>query len=218
PYQKDFVDLALTQNVLRFGSFTLKSGRQSPYFFNAGLFSTGQALAKLGGFCSGNCGRWRQLEGNFELDFTVVFGPAYKGIPLGAAVAHTLYESHGRDVEYTYTRKEKKDHGEGGLLVGADVKGKRVLIVDDVITAGTAIREAMDMLTAAGAVPAGVVIALDDGEGRGQRASRCTAGGEGGMYVLMYVWTCIYKGPREAGLPMQSKSLRQRSSLVCAVP
>ncbi|KAG5182825.1 orotidine-5'-phosphate decarboxylase [Tribonema minus] len=156
PYQKDFIDFALSQNVLRFGSFTLKSGRQSPYFFNAGLFSTGQALAKLGRFYAQAI-----VDAGDKLDFTVVFGPAYKGIPLGAAVAHTLYEGHGSDVEYTYNRKEKKDHGEGGLLVGADVKGKRVLIVDDVITAGTAIREAMDMLTAAGAVPAGVVIALD---------------------------------------------------------
>jgi len=158
-YQRDFLDFAIGRGVLRFGEFTLKSGRLSPYFFNAGLFDSGAALAQLG-----RCYAAAIMEAG--LAFDVLFGPAYKGIPLVAAVAVALAEQHGRDVPWCFNRKEAKDHGEGGLIVGAPLRG-RVLIVDDVITAGTAIRETMQILTAHGAMPAGVLIALDRQE-RGQ--------------------------------------------------
>ncbi len=158
-YQRDFLDFAIGRGVLRFGEFTLKSGRISPYFFNAGLFDSGAALARLG-----RCYAAAIMEAGLEFD--ALFGPAYKGIPLVATVAVALAEQHGRDVPWCFNRKEAKDHGEGGLIVGAPLKG-RVLIVDDVITAGTAIRETMQILTAHGATPAGVLIALDRRE-RGQ--------------------------------------------------
>ena len=158
-YQRDFLDFAIDRGVLRFGEFTLKSGRISPYFFNAGLFNTGAALARLG-----RCYAAAIIEAGLEFD--VLFGPAYKGIPLAAAVAIALAEQHGRETPWCFNRKEAKDHGEGGLIVGAPLQG-RVLIVDDVITAGTAIRETMQILDAQGAKPAGVVIALDRQE-RGQ--------------------------------------------------
>jgi orotate phosphoribosyltransferase len=158
-YQRDFLDFAIGRGVLRFGEFTLKSGRISPYFFNAGLFDSGAALARLG-----RCYAAAIMEAGLEFD--TLFGPAYKGIPLVATVAVALAEQHGRDVPWCFNRKEAKDHGEGGLIVGAPLKG-RVLIVDDVITAGTAIRETMQILTAHGATPAGVLIALDRRE-RGQ--------------------------------------------------
>ncbi len=158
-YQRDFLDFAIDCDVLRFGEFTLKSGRISPYFFNAGLFNTGAALAKLG-----RCYAAALVDAG--IDFDVLFGPAYKGIPLAAAVAIALAEQHGRDVPWCFNRKEAKDHGEGGLIVGAPLTG-RVLIVDDVITAGTAIRETMQILNAHGAIAAGVMIALDRQE-RGQ--------------------------------------------------
>ena len=158
-YQRDFLDFAIGRGVLRFGEFTLKSGRISPYFFNAGLFDSGAALARLG-----RCYAAALMEAGLEFD--ALFGPAYKGIPLVATVAVALAEQHGRDVPWCFNRKEAKDHGEGGLIVGAPLKG-RVLIVDDVITAGTAIRETMQILTAHGATPAGVLIALDRRE-RGQ--------------------------------------------------
>ena len=152
-YQRDFLDFAIGRGVLRFGEFTLKSGRISPYFFNAGLFDSGAALARLG-----RCYAAAIMEAGLEFD--TLFGPAYKGIPLVATVAVALAEQHGRDVPWCFNRKEAKDHGEGGMIVGAPLKG-RVLIVDDVITAGTAIRETMQILTAHGATPAGVLIALD---------------------------------------------------------
>ena len=158
-YQRDFLDFAIGRGVLRFGEFTLKSGRVSPYFFNAGLFDRGAALARLG-----RCYAAAIMEAGLEFD--VLFGPAYKGIPLVATVAIALAEQHGRDLPWCFNRKEAKDHGEGGLIVGAPLQG-RVLIVDDVITAGTAIRETMQILTAHNATPAGVVIALDRQE-RGQ--------------------------------------------------
>ena len=158
-YQRDFLDFAIGRGVLRFGEFTLKSGRLSPYFFNAGLFNSGAALARLG-----RCYAAAILEAGLEFD--VLFGPAYKGIPLVATVAVALAEQHGRDVPWCFNRKEPKDHGEGGMIVGAPLQG-RVLIVDDVITAGTAIRETMQILAAHHATPAGVVIALDRQE-RGQ--------------------------------------------------
>jgi orotate phosphoribosyltransferase len=152
-YQRDFIELALRIGVLRFGEFTLKSGRQSPYFFNAGLFNSGGALARLGRF-------YAQAIVDSGIAFDVLFGPAYKGIPLAAVTAAALYDHHGRDVAYAFNRKEAKDHGEGGVIVGHPLEG-RVLIIDDVITAGTAIRESVDVIRALGAEPAGVVIALD---------------------------------------------------------
>lgn len=158
-YQRDFLDFAIDRGVLRFGEFTLKSGRISPYFFNAGLFDSGAALARLG-----RCYAAAIMDAGLEFD--TLFGPAYKGIPLVATVAIALAEQHGRDVPWCFNRKEAKDHGEGGLIVGAPLMG-RVLIVDDVITAGTAIRETMRILAAHDATPAGVVIALDRRE-RGQ--------------------------------------------------
>lgn len=158
-FQKAFIELAIKHQVLCFGEFTLKSGRVSPFFFNAGRFNTGAALAGLG-----RC--YADAIMHQGLEFDVLFGPAYKGIPLVSTVAVALAAS-GRDLPYTFNRKEKKDHGEGGQLVGADIRGRRVLIVDDVITAGTAIREVMGLLKAEGAVAAGVVIGLDRQE-RGQ--------------------------------------------------
>ena len=152
-YQKQFIEFALAHNVLRFGEFELKSGRTSPYFFNAGLFNTGSALADLGRF-------YAAAVESSGLQYDVIFGPAYKGIPLAAATAIALGDRHQRDVPYVFNRKEAKDHGEGGQLVGAAMKG-RILIVDDVITAGTAVREAMQIISAQHAELAGVVISLD---------------------------------------------------------
>jgi len=158
-YQKEFIEFALKTGVLRFGSFTLKSGRQSPYFFNSGLFNSGASLATLGRF-------YAQTIAASDLEFDVLFGPAYKGIPLAATTVVALADQQQRDVPYVFNRKEKKDHGEGGQLVGAELKGK-VLIIDDVISAGTSVRESVDIIRAAGAEPAGVIIALDRQE-RGQ--------------------------------------------------
>ncbi len=152
-FQRDFLELAVRLGVLRFGSFTLKSGRQSPYFFNAGLFDTGTAIAGLGRAYAAAL----QRSG---IEFDMLFGPAYKGIPLVTATAAALADGHGRDVPYCFNRKEAKDHGEGGRIVGRALAG-RVLIVDDVITAGTAIRESIDLIRSAGATPAGVLLALD---------------------------------------------------------
>jgi orotate phosphoribosyltransferase len=152
-YQKTFLDFAIQQGVLKFGEFTLKSGRVSPYFFNAGLFQTGSALSQLGKF-------YAQAIVDSGVEFDMLFGPAYKGIPLAAATAIALYEHHGKDYPYAFNRKEAKDHGEGGTIVGAPLQG-RVLLVDDVITAGTAIREAADIVAGQGAQLAGVAIALD---------------------------------------------------------
>ena len=164
PYQHDFIDFILSTNVLRFGDFTLKSGRTSPYFFNAGLFNSGASLAKLGQFYAhtiAQCG----------VDYDVLFGPAYKGIPLVAAASIALSEHHQQDIAYSFNRKEAKAHGEGGSIVGTPLAGK-ILIVDDVITAGTAIRESIEIIQAAGATPAGVVIALDRMEkGTGEKSS-----------------------------------------------
>lgn len=163
-YQRDFIDFALATGVLKFGEFTLKSGRVSPYFFNAGLFNTGSALAKLGRF-------YAQAIVDSGIEFDVLYGPAYKGIPLAAVTAAALYDQHGRDVPYAFNRKEAKSHGEGGSIVGHALEG-RILIIDDVITAGTAIRESMDIIAAEGATPAGVVIALDRQEkGKGDKSA-----------------------------------------------
>ena len=160
-YQRDFIRFAIDRGVLRFGEFTLKSGRTSPYFFNAGLFNSGSALAQLGRF-------YAAAIAESGISFDVLFGPAYKGIPLAATTAVALAEHHNRDLPWCFNRKEAKAHGEGGSLVGAPLTGD-VLIIDDVITAGTAIREAIDIITAAGAQPVGVVLALDRQErGSGQ--------------------------------------------------
>jgi orotate phosphoribosyltransferase len=163
-YQREFLDFALATGVLRFGEFTLKSGRISPYFFNAGLFNTGAALARLGRF-------YAQAIVDSGLEFDLLFGPAYKGIPLAAVTAAALYDQHGRDLPYAFNRKEAKDHGEGGAIVGHELTG-RIAIIDDVITAGTAIRESVEIIRAQGAIPAGVVIALDRQErGTGERSA-----------------------------------------------
>ncbi|MFS0825266.1 MULTISPECIES: orotate phosphoribosyltransferase [Pseudomonas] len=153
PYQRDFIRFAIDRGVLRFGEFTLKSGRTSPYFFNAGLFNSGSALAQLG-----RC--YAAAIVDSKIPFDVLFGPAYKGIPLAAATAVALAEQHQLDVPWCFNRKEAKDHGEGGSLVGAPLAGD-VLIIDDVITAGTAIREVMQIISAQNAKPAGVLIALN---------------------------------------------------------
>lgn len=155
-YKQEFLDLALEIGVLRFGEFTLKSGRMSPYFFNAGLFSSGYAAAKLGRY-------YASAIAASKIEFDMLFGPAYKGIPLVALAAAALAEHHDVDVPYSFNRKEAKAHGEGGSIVGAPLNG-RVLIVDDVITAGTAAREAHRIITSAGAEVAGLVISLDRGE------------------------------------------------------
>ncbi|AIR88760.1 orotate phosphoribosyltransferase [Pseudomonas cremoricolorata] len=153
PYQRDFIRFAIDRGVLRFGEFTLKSGRTSPYFFNAGLFNTGSALAQLG-----RC--YAAAIVDSKIPFDVLFGPAYKGIPLAAATAVALAEQHQLDMPWCFNRKEAKDHGEGGSLVGAPLAGD-VLIIDDVITAGTAIREVMQIIEAQQAKAAGVLIALN---------------------------------------------------------
>lgn len=153
PHQRDFIELALGHNVLRFGAFTLKSGRVSPYFFNLGQISSGAALMRL-------ARAYAQTLLDADLAFDALFGPAYKGIPLAAAVAIALAE-RGRDVPFAYNRKEAKTHGEGGTLVGSSLAGKRVVLVDDVLTAGTALREAIGILRAAGAEPVAALIALD---------------------------------------------------------
>jgi orotate phosphoribosyltransferase len=152
-YQRDFIDLTLQRSVLRFGEFTLKSGRQSPYFFNLGRIDSGAALAQLG-----RANAAAMVNAGIEVD--MLFGPAYKGIALAAATAIALADQHQRDLPWAYNRKEAKDHGEGGVLVGAPLQG-RVLIVDDVMTAGTAVRESLALIEASGATAAGVLIALD---------------------------------------------------------
>jgi orotate phosphoribosyltransferase len=158
-YQRDFLKFVIDRSILKFGEFTLKSGRKSPYFFNAGLFNTGQTLGFIG-----RCYAAAVKESGLAYD--VVFGPAYKGIPLASATSIALAQHHDRDAPYCFNRKEAKDHGEGGTIVGAPLQGK-VLVIDDVITAGTAIREVMGIIKQAGASAAGVVVALDREE-RGQ--------------------------------------------------
>jgi orotate phosphoribosyltransferase len=163
-YQREFIELALGADVLRFGEFTLKSGRVSPYFFNAGLFNNGRALSRLGQY-------YADAIIDSGIQFDVLFGPAYKGIPLASACTIALADKHARNVPYCFNRKEAKAHGEGGNLIGAPLSG-RVLIIDDVITAGTAIRESMDIIAAAGAQAAGVVIALNRQErGKGDKSA-----------------------------------------------
>ena len=163
-YQSEFIDLAKQHNVLKFGEFTLKSGRISPYFFNAGAFDSGAALAALG-----RCYANRIVDSGLEFD--VLLGPAYKGIPLAAATAVSLARDHDIDIPFAYNRKEAKSHGEGGSLVGAPLVG-RVLVIDDVITAGTAVREVIAMIEGCGAQLAGVAIGLDRQErGKGEMSA-----------------------------------------------
>lgn len=163
-YQAEFVDFAITNQVLKFGEFTLKSGRLSPYFFNFGLFQSGAALAKLGDY-------YAQAIIDSGIEFDMLFGPAYKGIPLVSVVAANLYEKHGKDYLYAYNRKEAKDHGEGGNIVGAPLAGK-VLVVDDVMSAGTAAREAATIVTENNAQLGGICISLDRQErGQGERSA-----------------------------------------------
>lgn len=158
-YQREFLDFAIDIDVLRFGEFTLKSGRVSPYFFNSGLFNTGASLARLGRY-------YAQAVMASGIEFDMIYGPAYKGIPLASTLAIALADQHRRDVPYCFNRKEIKSHGEGGITVGATLQG-RVLIIDDVISAGTSVRESVNIIRAAGAQPGGVIIALDRQE-RGQ--------------------------------------------------
>jgi len=163
-YKRNFLDFAIQTDVLRFGEFTLKSGRSSPYFFNAGLFNSGSSLSQLGQY-------YAQAIVASGIDFDILYGPAYKGIPLATLAAAALAEHHDVDVPYAYNRKEAKGHGEGGSIVGAPLAGK-VLIVDDVITAGTAVREAQQIILNAGAQVAGLVISLDRQEfGRESRSA-----------------------------------------------
>ena len=160
-YKRDFIEFALNRNVLKFGEFTLKSGRKSPYFFNAGLFNTGADLARLGEFYAA------AIASNAVL-FDVIFGPAYKGIPIGTTVSVALFNRYGVDKPVCFNRKETKDHGEGGNLIGSPLQGK-ILLVDDVITAGTAIRESMELIDANNAELAAVLIALNRKErGKGK--------------------------------------------------
>ncbi|KRG41689.1 orotate phosphoribosyltransferase [Stenotrophomonas pictorum JCM 9942] len=166
-HRSRFLQLALNADALRFGQFTLKSGRVSPYFFNAGRFDTGLALAQLG-----NC--YADAIDAAGIAYDQLFGPAYKGIPLATAIA-CEFSHRGRNLPLTFNRKEAKDHGEGGTLIGADMAGKRVLIVDDVITAGTAIREALAIIREANGIPAGIVVALDRQEIASETDARSAA-------------------------------------------
>ncbi|WP_075187178.1 orotate phosphoribosyltransferase [Teredinibacter haidensis] len=159
PYQQDFIEMAIASNALKFGEFTLKSGRKSPYFFNAGCFHGGAHIARLGR-------AYAQAIVDAGLEFDMLFGPAYKGIPLAAATAIALADNHHRDLPWCYNRKEVKDHGEGGTMVGAPLQG-RVAVIDDVITAGTAVREVLSIIEQAKAQPAAIVIGLNREE-RGQ--------------------------------------------------
>ena len=179
-HQRAFLDLALARGVLRFGEFMLKSGRASPYFFNLGRIDSGAALAEVGA-------AYATALKRSDLQFDMLFGPAYKGIALAAACAISLARDHSRDVPWAYNRKEAKDHGEGGSLVGAPLQG-RVLIVDDVITAGTAVRESLALIQSAGAQPAGVLVALDRQErGTGRLSATQELTAEHGIPVIAIV-------------------------------
>lgn len=160
-YQREFIEFALEKQVLKFGEFTLKSGRKSPYFFNAGLFNTGRDLARLGRF-------YAAALVDSGIEFDVLFGPAYKGIPIATTTAVALADHHDVDTPYCFNRKEAKNHGEGGNLVGSKLEGS-IMLVDDVITAGTAIRESMELIQANNADLAGVLVAIDRQEkGKGE--------------------------------------------------
>ena len=177
-----FIEVALKNNVLRFGEFTLKSGRVSPYFFNAGLLSTGELLSVLA------TGYADALAKHAKTDDLVIFGAAYKGIPFVAATAQALWAQHGINANWGYNRKEAKDHGEGGMLVGADLTGKKVWVIDDVMTAGTAMREVVEILDKVGASVAGIIVALDRKEkGQGDKSAIQELGESLGVPVLTLV-------------------------------
>lgn len=177
-----FIEVALKNNVLRFGEFTLKSGRVSPYFFNAGLLSTGELLSVLA------TGYADALAKHAKTDDLVIFGAAYKGIPFVAATAQALWAQHGINANWGYNRKEAKDHGEGGMLVGADLTGKKVWVIDDVMTAGTAMREVVEILDKAGASVTGIIVALDRKEkGQGDKSAIQELGESLGVPVLTLV-------------------------------
>ncbi len=180
PYQQEFIQFALQRGVLRFGKFVLKSGRESPYFFDSGLFNSGGSLARLARF-------YATAISASNLDFDMLYGPAYKGIPLVAAVAMALDDEPGLDLLYCFNRKEVKDHGEGGVTVGAPLEG-RVLMVDDVISAGTSTRESVAIIRAAGAVPVAAAISLDRQErGTGQLSATREIEQELGLQVVSIV-------------------------------
>lgn len=179
-YQREFIEFSLEKQVLRFGEFTLKSGRTSPYFFNAGLFKTGGDLARLGRF-------YAAALVDSKVNFDLVFGPAYKGIPIATTTTVALFDQYGLDVPYCFNRKEAKTHGEGGSLVGADLKGK-IMLVDDVITAGTAIRESMEIIKSHNAELSGVLIALDRQEkGQGELSAIQEVERDFGTHVISIV-------------------------------
>jgi orotate phosphoribosyltransferase len=207
-YQQAFLDFAISQGVLKFGEFTLKSGRISPYFFNAGLFQTGSALSQLGKF-------YAQAIVESGVQFDMLFGPAYKGIPLATATAIALYEQYGHDYPYAFNRKEAKDHGEGGTIVGAALKG-RVLVIDDVMTAGTAIREAASIVANQGAELAGVAIALDRQErGTGEQSAVQEVQSRYGVPVinivsLQEISTHIQQSASDATLLARIQAYRQQ--------
>jgi orotate phosphoribosyltransferase len=208
PYQREFLDFVIATDVLRFGEFTLKSGRVSPYFFNSGLFNTGSAIAKLGRYYAA------AIE-NSGIQYDMIFGPAYKGIPLATTTAIALADHHHRDLPYAFNRKEAKDHGEGGVIVGAPLKG-RVLIIDDVISAGTSVRESIQMIEAAGATPAGVAIALDRQErGQGQTSAIQEVEQQHGLQVSSIVKlddlvTYLQDKPELLGTQEQVRAYRQQ--------
>jgi orotate phosphoribosyltransferase len=191
-YQREFIELTLARDVLRFGEFTLKSGRSSPYFFNMGRIDSGAALARLGRSYAAAATR-------SGVPFDMLFGPAYKGIALAAATAIAMADTQDRDVPWAYNRKEAKAHGEGGSLVGAPLSG-RVLIVDDVMTAGTAVRESLELIRAAGAEPAGVLIALDRQErGQGELSAAQEVAAQFGIPVIAIATLAdvlVYAGER----------------------
>ena len=179
-YKQKFIEMSIQIGALKFGEFELKSGRVSPYFFNMGLFSTGQALKNIGDFYASAL-----EESNIEFD--MLFGPAYKGIPLASVMSASLFMNHNKDVPFVYNRKEKKDHGEGGRIVGPPLSGK-IVIVDDVITAGTAIKEASQIIRETGAEISGIIIAIDRQEkGAGEYSAVQEASSKLGVPVISIV-------------------------------
>lgn len=206
-YQKDFVDFMLETGALKFGEFKLKSGRVSPYFFNAGLFNQGKHLSQLGQF-------YAQAIETSGIQFDVLFGPAYKGIPLATATAIALNDSFNRNVPYSFNRKEDKDHGEGGNIIGHPLEGD-ILIIDDVITAGTAIREAQDIIAATGATTKGVIVALDRQEkGKGELSAIQEVEQNFGIFVasiinLSHLITYL-KGQNDAALIDKIEAYREQ--------
>ncbi len=207
-YQTAFIRLALQNNVLKFGEFQLKSGRSSPYFFNAGLICTGAAIRQTGQ-------AYAKALQHAGLPFDMLFGPAYKGIALATTLATSWHELNGGDLPVAYNRKETKTHGEGGVLVGAPVQGK-VLIVDDVITAGTAVREVIDLIVAAGAQPAGVIVGLDRQErGAGERSAIQELEQEYGIPVVSIITlenliTYLAEQPSSGDLLSNMQAYRQK--------